>query len=103
MPKKSAASVSLSSLREIAMSLSDTEEGIACAGTSLEKRTIKVGGKAFLFLGAKDAMFKLTASLAEATRLAKQFPATCKVGAHGWTTLTFGGDGMPSLGDVGRW
>ena len=38
-------------LHSIAAKLPDVEEGVACAGTSLEKRTMKVRGKAFLFLG----------------------------------------------------
>lgn len=77
-------------LRSAALGLPETEEGIACAGTSLEKRTIKVKGKAFLFLGPVDAMLKLSVSLAEAANLAAQEPARYKVGAHGWTTITFG-------------
>jgi hypothetical protein len=55
MPAKPA---TIQSLRQIALRLPGTEEGVACAGTSLEKRTIKVRGKAFLFLGAGDAMLK---------------------------------------------
>ena len=71
------------------MGLPDTEEGIACAGTSLEKRTMKVSGKAFLFLGQADAMLKLSDSLSAATKLASKDPDHCKVGAHGWTTIKF--------------
>ena len=75
--------------RTAAMKLPDTEEGIACAGTSLEKRTIKVRGKAFLFLGRADAMLKLSDSLPTATKLATAHPDQVKVGAHGWTTIRF--------------
>ena len=32
-------------LRAFALSLPDAEEGVACEGTTLEKRTIKVGKK----------------------------------------------------------
>lgn len=80
-----------------ALSLPDTEEGIACAGTSLEKRTIKVHKKAFLFLSAKDAMLKLSDSLAAAEELAEAEPERYKVGAHAWTTIMFGdGKSLPS-------
>jgi len=74
-------------LLETALSLPNVEEGIACAGTSLEKRTIKVRQKAFLFLSAKDAMVKLEASLPAAIRLAQAEPERYKVGAHSWTTI----------------
>ena len=73
-----------------ALALPGTEAGIACAGTSLEKRTIKVSKKAFLFLSAKDAMLKLSDSLAAAKQLAEAEPERYKVGAHGWITITFG-------------
>jgi hypothetical protein len=88
--QRSAAGNNLASaLRATALDLPETEEGIACAGTSLEKRTIKVSGKAFLFLGKADAMLKLSDSLSTATKLAAEHPDHCKVGAHGWTTIKF--------------
>lgn len=76
-------------LQVAALKLPQTEEGIACAGTSLEKRTIKARGKAFLFLGPGDVMFKLGPSLGEAKQLARAEPAQCKVGAHDWVTVKF--------------
>jgi hypothetical protein len=91
MPKKQKSVVSelAKILRTTAMELPDTEEGIACAGTSLEKRTIKVRGKAFLFVGQADAMLKLSESLPMATKVAGEHPDHFKVGAHGWTTIRF--------------
>ena len=83
-------------LRISAMQYPEAQERIACEGTSLEKRTIKARSKAFLFLGAADAMLKLRESLAEATDLASQEPSRYKVGAHGWVTVTFGNDGRPT-------
>jgi predicted DNA-binding protein (MmcQ/YjbR family) len=76
-------------LRTAALALPDTTEGIACAGTSLQKRSIKVGKKAFLFLGTADAMLKLEASLPEAEQLAAVEPERYQVGAHGWTKIMF--------------
>jgi hypothetical protein len=73
-------------LRDIALSYPGTEEGIACEGTALEKRTIKARKKAFVFLGVADVMLKLTESLGEATALASSQPERFKVGAHGWVT-----------------
>ena len=69
MPSKPADPRSrLAALRTFAMALPDTSEGVACEGTSLEKRTIETGGKAFAFFGAADLMLKLDVSLAEAAR-----------------------------------
>ena len=83
-------------LRRAAMRCPDAEEGVACAGTALEKRTVKVRNKAFLFLGAADAMVKLADSLAAAAELADAEPGRFKVGAHGWVTITFGdADSLP--------
>jgi len=79
----------LESLRKFALGLPGTEESVACAGTVLEKRTVKAGGKAFLFVGARDLMLKLGASLAEAHKLAKEDPERCKAGAGGWVTVRF--------------
>jgi hypothetical protein len=77
-------------MRNAAMSYPEAQEGIACQGTALEKRTIKVRNKAFLFLSTRDAMLKLHESLADATDLASKAPSRYKVGAHGWVTVTFG-------------
>jgi hypothetical protein len=75
------------SLRSRALGYPETVEGIACAGTSLEKLTVKVRNKAFLFLGLEDAMLKLDDSLEQASELAAEMPGRCKVGAHGWVTV----------------
>jgi hypothetical protein len=75
--------------RDEALRFPETEEGIACAGTSLEKRTIKVRNKAFLFLGAADAMLKLRESLPQAAKLAANEPGRYAVGANGWVKVTF--------------
>jgi hypothetical protein len=98
MPKKqkSAAPGDLAKLlRTAALALPNVEEGIACAGTSLEKRTLKIRGKAFLFLAQSDAMLKLSDSLPTATKLATAHPDQLKVGAHGWTTLRFAITSLP--------
>ena len=84
----------LETLRRYALELPGAEESIACAGTVLEKRTVKAGGKAFLFLGTKDLMLKLGTSLAQARKLAKEDPDRCKAGSGGWVTLRFE-SGMP--------
>src|SRR5689334_12537318 len=82
-------------LRAIALALPETTEGIACAGTALEKRTIKVKNKAFIFLGLSDAMLKLGDSLPAAKALAVQQPDRCKAGANGWTTVRWTDDEPP--------
>src|SRR5262245_58876819 len=77
----------------------DVETGVACAGTAVESRTAKVRGRAFLFLRAQDARFKLAASAAEASR-----PGSgCKVGSGGWCHVVLGADDTPSLDVMQRW
>lgn len=80
-----------SALRKIALRLPDTEEGVACEGTALERRTIRARGKAFLFLGASDAMMKLRESLDEAAGLAAKEPGRYRVGSSGWVTVKLDG------------
>lgn len=85
----------IQALRKRALRHPDTTEGVACEGTALEKRTVKAGSKAFLFLGLSDAMFKLTDSAAEATRLG------LKVGKNGWVSVKL--DGAPPLARLQKW
>ncbi len=81
-----------SELRKIALRLPGTEEGVACEGTALEKRTIRTGGKAFLFLGANDATLKLRDSLDEVVRLAANEPSRYRAGSSGWVTVKLDGE-----------
>lgn len=92
-----------SRLREAALAVPEATEGVACEGTPLEKHTVKVRNKAFLFLGRADAMLKLVESLDEAVRLAAEDPDHYKVGAHGWVTIRFDVDGDPPLERLLRW
>lgn len=78
-------------------------QGIACAGTSLEARTFIVGSKTFLFVGAKDARLKLVESAEEAVALAAGSPAALKVGAGGWLTIRFDGEGVPGPKILRAW
>ena len=93
----------MKTLRELALRYPEAEEGIACAGTAIEKRTIKVRNKAFLFLGMDDAMLKLGDSLAEAAKLAAKEPELCKTGAKGWVTVKIDADASPPLDVLARW
>jgi hypothetical protein len=63
------------------------EEGDACAGTALARRTVRVRNKAFVFLGGRELRLKLGDSLAEAERLAQHEPRRYQVGAHGWVKV----------------
>ena len=94
---------SANALRSFALRYPEAQEGIACEGTAIEKRTIKVRNKAFLFLGKTDAMLKLQESLPEATNLAANEPSRYKVGAHGWVTVTCGNDKSALLDLLERW
>ncbi len=77
-------------LRHAALNKEEAEESVACAGTALEASSFKVSGKAFLFVGQKDARLKLQGSLVQAGEMAQLHPGCVKVGAHGWITITFG-------------
>ncbi len=90
-------------LRNVALALEGVEEGIACEGTALEKRTVKVGKKAFLFLGARDALLKLGASLPAASKLGAKTPERFRVGANGWVKITFDAREPPPLALVAAW
>lgn len=90
-------------LRTAALQYPETHEGVACEGTALEKRTIKARNKAFVFIGAADAMFKVAASIPEITALAAKEPTRYKIGAHGWTTVTFGDVSTLPLDQLTRW
>jgi hypothetical protein len=79
-------------MRARAAGLPGTSEGIACAGTALESRTVQVRKKAFLFLGPKEARLKLRESLPEALHLAAQDPVRWRVGSLGWVAVTLAGD-----------
>ncbi len=90
-------------LRTFALRYPDVQEGVACEGTSLEKRTVKTQGKAFVFIGVGDAMVKLSESLPEAARLATREPAFLHVGDNGWVTATFSADGSKKLRLLEKW
>ena len=64
------------------------DEGTACTQSSF-----KTGKRAFLFIGMQGgrykAMFKLQASMSEATKLAAQEPDRYEVGSTAWVTARF--------------
>jgi len=87
--KKKTSTSATRALLRFALGLPGAEESVACAGTVIEKRTVKAGGKAFLFVGTKDLMLKLGPSLAQAQKLALADPESCKAGSGGWVSLRF--------------
>jgi hypothetical protein len=87
--KKKSPGTPTRALMRFALGLPGAEESVACAGTVIEKRTVKAGGKAFLFVGPKDLMLKLGPSLAQAQKLALVDPERCKAGSGGWVSLRF--------------
>ena len=101
-PKTKTPASLAATLRSIALALPDTQEGVACAGTPLEARTFQIRGKAFLFVGAKDARLKLAASLAEALAFARKAPDVCQASANGWVRLTLGA-GLPAPAVLAKW
>jgi hypothetical protein len=96
-------SETMKALRKSALRHPGAQEGVSCEGTPAEKSTVKARGKAFLFLGVADAMFKLRESLAEAAELASKEPGRYKVGAHGWVKVTFSDGPSPPLEVLEKW
>jgi hypothetical protein len=101
--QKTKVSAPMKALRRAALRHPDTHEGVSCEGTSLEKRTVKAHGKAFVFLGVGDVMVKLRESLPEARRLARKEPERYRAGAHGWVKATIAEDEVPPLALLERW
>lgn len=85
----------MTGIEALARALPEVEVGLACAGTSLESRTFRVKGKAFLFVSREHVRLKLEHSVAEARKLGAE------VGAGGWTKLAL--DALPARAILGRW
>lgn len=84
------------------LALPNVEQGIACEGTVLESRTLKVNGRAFLFLSPKKAYFKLGDSYAEAQAAGKKSSVVVP-GGGGWTSLMWDGDCPVSDAVLRKW
>jgi hypothetical protein len=93
----------MEALRKFALRYPEAEEGIACEGTAVESRTVKVRNKAFVFLGLTDVRVKLRDCLAEAAELAAKEPECYSVGAPGWVKATFRPGQSPPPGLLERW
>ena len=93
----------IETLRAAALRYPETVEGVACEGTPIEKRTIRAGGKAFLFLGRGDVMVKLAESTDEVARLAAEQPGRFNIGARGWVTVKFSAEQPPPFDLLERW
>ena len=85
----------MQALRSFAVKLPETDEGVACEGTALESRTVRRKGKAFLFLRATEARFKIGPSIADAKARAAKDPQHLQVGAGGWALVKFDGATLP--------
>ena len=82
----------------------DTEESLACKGTVVESATVKVGGRAFLFVRPIHVMMKVDAAMAEVTRMAAKEPERYIPGKSGWITIKLKpGEPTPPLPMLERW
>jgi predicted DNA-binding protein (MmcQ/YjbR family) len=93
----------IDALRAVALKLPDVEEGVACKGTVVESSTVKVRGKAFLFVNQAHARLKLGPSLVEAAALASKHPGLYQAGAGGWVRITINLSDQPPLDLLQRW
>jgi hypothetical protein len=101
-PRRPADTRTVQTIRTIALAKPGVEEGVSCKGTSLERRTFTVSGKAFLFYGAPGARLKLSASLPEARELAAKEPERFQAGAGGWVKVSLEAR-APSKSLLSRW
>lgn len=103
MPAKTALSGTAQALREFALRYPEAQDGISCAGTSLERATVNARKKAFVFLGNDEARVKLGDSLEEAARLSSREPERYRPGHQGWVSVTLGTGEAPPLELLQRW
>jgi hypothetical protein len=73
--------------RRLALRLPGTAEGVACAGTPPECRTVSAGPTTFVFLPDNEIRVKLRDALPEAEALAAAEPGRYAVDTHGWVTV----------------
>lgn len=90
-------------LRRRALTHPETAEGVACAGTSLESRTVTVRGKAFLFVRGTELRLKLRDALATAQEVATRAPARCQAAPGGWVKLLLADDAHPDADVLLAW
>lgn len=93
----------LEAMRATALGYPGTVEGISCAGTAIESRTVKAGKRAFLFLRRKEVRIKLEASLGEIQARAAQAPDQWEAGKGGWVKITLEAGAQLELEDARRW
>lgn len=78
-------------IRRKAGQYAGVDQGMACTQSSF-----KVGNNAFLYIGQQGgrckAMFKLSSSMSEATKLAEEQPDDYQVGNTAWVTARFCSD-----------
>src|SRR4051812_32250518 len=77
----------VAALRRAASELAEVEEGVACAGTTLEAATFRINKKVFLFVNENNARLRLLASRKEAEQLAKAEPQRFVIGPQGWAKI----------------
>ena len=94
-------------LRTVALSYPQAELGVACQGTALESSIVKARNKTFLFMSGAGpsctVRLKLCTSQTEAMQLAANEPGRYKLGAHGWTTISFSESTPPPIELMKRW
>lgn len=91
-------------LLRIGLKHPDAEENLACKGTVVESATVKVGGRAFLFVRPIHVMLKVDAAMAEVTKMAAKEPERYIPGKGGWITIKLKpGEPTPPLPMLERW
>lgn len=93
----------IAALEKRGLSYPETSVGVACAGTAIEARTVKVKKKAFLFLREQDVRLKLKDALPEAQSLAAASGGTLEASSNGWIKIDYAKGADVPLDTLYRW
>lgn len=93
----------LDAMAQHALQYPEVTEGLACAGTAIESRTIITGKKAFLFLRRKEVRMKVGDSFPQLQQLEAAHPDQYEAGKAGWIKITLEAGADPAASDWRRW
>ena len=93
----------IEAMAQHALRYPEVTEGLACAGTPIESRTILTGKKAFLFLRRQEVRMKVADSLPQIEQLAAAHPDQYERGKARWIKISLEAGADPAASDWRRW
>jgi len=93
----------LAAMAEFALRYPEVTEGVACAGTPIESRTVLTGKRAFVFLRRKEVRMKVGDAFAEVAALAEAQPNRYEAGKGGWIKVVLEAGADPTADEWQRW